>query len=106
MDCSNFGQLSALIGLQHLALQGVSSQGIPGGVPSQLVGLTCLELVLELGCRPAEQLQHISSLTALQRLLITSMDMTSGDMIGIQLLSQLTGLQLVSRNRACIVRDT
>jgi Leucine-rich repeat (LRR) protein len=106
MGCDRMGELSALVNLQHLTLQRLSPPGVPAGLPAQLVRLTCLEAAFQPGCNMAEQLQHLSSLTALQQLSFSSMDMTAADVAGIQPLSQLTGLQLASMDTALMANAT
>jgi hypothetical protein len=59
------GHLSALVNLEHLNLFNLLDCGVPGGIPSQLVKLTCLHLVFENECKCSELLQHLGSLTAL-----------------------------------------
>jgi hypothetical protein len=90
--------------------------GVPGGLPSQLQKLTCLDVTynLPVQCDPAEQFQLLSSLTALQDLRVeggvglTSVPsftanvakvllgdlngITTGHLSGVQHLSQLTSL--------------
>jgi hypothetical protein len=99
----SLGQLSALVNLRHLTLQPLliddGPDVFPGGLPSQLARLTSLEICFPVQwpgaqCDITDQLQHLSSLTALQQLSVASHDLTLGDLSGLQYLSQLTGLQL------------
>jgi hypothetical protein len=106
IECGMLAQLSALVSLEHLRLQSLSSVGVPGGLPSQLVGLTCLAVEFDSMCDTAEQLQHLSSLTALQELSISSLGLTTGHLTGIEALSQLTSLQLTTLSSVLTVKDT
>jgi hypothetical protein len=47
-------QLSALVNLQHLELTHLQHAGVPGGLPSQLVKLTCLRIVFHDICTAAK----------------------------------------------------
>jgi hypothetical protein len=96
-------ELSALVNLQHLTLQpsflpdGLPATGmLPGGVPSQLVNLTCLNIRYPGPMRNSttKQLQHLSSLTALRQLSCDISDLATDDLTALRYLSQLTGLQL------------
>jgi hypothetical protein len=90
-------QLSRLANLGHLVLTWLPDGGVPGGLPSQLVKLTCLDVQAS-QLDTAEQFQHLSSLTALQQLSVENLGQAVGGMSGlsgIQRLSQLTGLELV-----------
>lgn len=108
-------QLSGLVDLQHIELPYISN-GVSGGLPSQLVKLTCLHM----GYRriaAAEQFQHLSSLTALQVLDLKWFDQNDqqaanlfgeivmaqqpGNLLGIQHLVQLTSLRLQSMTLRC-----
>lgn len=66
--------LPALVNLESLVLSGLSRSGIPGGVPSELSKLTRLSVQHSRGCDDAEQFKHFSSLTALQDLVVGSLD--------------------------------
>jgi hypothetical protein len=92
-------ELSTLINLVDLKLTVVGKDGVPGGLPSQLVKLTSLSLDYDAAWVEAEQLQHVGSFTALQQLEL------AGDSLlwwpadyehlsCIQSLSQLTRLKL------------
>jgi hypothetical protein len=78
-DVAWLSQLSALVNLQHLELTELPKLGVPGGLPSQLVKLTSLRVDYgTMSCdTTAEQLQHLSSLTALQQLSVKSFYMKS-----------------------------
>jgi hypothetical protein len=104
---SKLSQLSRLTQLQHLHLSGVPPGGAIGGLLSQLLRLTHLDLQLSdrhaWGRDPVrhdvvEQLQHLSSLTAMQQLCLVAPSMAAGHLSGIQCLSQLTGLKLHSKS--------
>jgi hypothetical protein len=71
-EASQLSQLSGLVNLRHLKLALLPSDGVPGGLPSQLTNLTCLLLTYQYGIikHAAEQFQHIGSLTALRHLAI------------------------------------
>jgi hypothetical protein len=77
-------QLSALVNLQHLELNHLSYQDLPGGLPSQLQSLTRLHMHYSEACGVAAQLQHLSSLTALCHLSIAfqASDVCEGDLTG------------------------
>jgi hypothetical protein len=104
-------QLSGLVNLQHLAVQSLPYYGLRGGVPrasweSQLAKLTCLHLEFSQGCdNISGQLQHLSSLTALQQLCVECRNVAVEDVPGLGHLSQLTSLGLHSyyapRGRSC-----
>lgn len=51
-------QVSALVNLQHLRLTRLHSQGVPGGLPSQLVKLTCRSATVH---NPSMMPQHSGS---------------------------------------------
>jgi hypothetical protein len=57
-----------LVKLEHLKFKGVTHNSLPGRLPSQLVKLTSLDVSYFTDCNTAEQLQHLSSLTAQQQL--------------------------------------
>jgi hypothetical protein len=73
LDCSNvepggmahLSKLSALLDLAHLKLTFPAYQGLPGGIPSQLLKLTCLDVSFETNGDMSEQLQDLSCFTAL-----------------------------------------
>jgi hypothetical protein len=98
-QAATLSQLSNLANLGHLELFSLPSNGVPGGLPSQLVKLTCLDVTYARPCNTVEQFQHLSSLTALQQLAVhfdtvgQAIDGLSG-LSGVQQLSQLTGLKL------------
>jgi hypothetical protein len=46
---TRLSQLSKLVNLQHLTLERLPDGGVPGGLPSQLVRLTCLNAEYERG---------------------------------------------------------
>jgi hypothetical protein len=99
---TQLGQLSGLVNLQHLQLVKLHP-GVPGGLPSQLVKLTCLDVHYWGGFNATEQLQHLSCFTALQQLSVRGSagpdnDWTAGDVSGTQHLTQLTSLELQSYN--------
>jgi hypothetical protein len=62
-------QLASLTNLKELWVK-LPRGGLPGGLPSQLQKLTRLEVSYRLmsGSYPADQYQHLSSLTTLQNL--------------------------------------
>jgi Leucine-rich repeat (LRR) protein len=86
-------ELSSLTNLQHLQLTALPRDGVPGGLPSQLVKLTCLDVAYSFTtgyrCDTANQLQHLSSLTALQQLSVAGTHLVTADLSGLQDLSQL-----------------
>jgi hypothetical protein len=88
-------QLSALVSLHDLKLSGLEKSGVPGGVPSQLVNLTCLHVLYNMDSMEGH-LQHLSSLTALQELSVKSSDLDPDDFLGIIRLTLLTCLKLAS----------
>jgi hypothetical protein len=90
----NLRQLSGCVNLRHLQLTDLPSDGVPGGLPSQLVKPTCLDVAYMDVCDGAGQLQHLSSLTALQQLSVASRALVADDLSGLQDLFQLTGLKL------------
>jgi hypothetical protein len=94
-SAEHLGQLSALVNLEHLCLGGLS-EGLPGGVPSQLVKLTTLQLVFcDAVPVAAEQLQSLSFLTALQQLSVGSDTLSlAAGLPGIMHLAQLSSLRL------------
>jgi hypothetical protein len=88
-------QPSALVNLQHLRLGYVPNDGVPGGVPSQLQKLTRLQLSFCARCNVVEQLQHLSSLTALQSLSVEREGLVAEDIkSGIRAVPQLTQLSI------------
>jgi hypothetical protein len=104
METEQLVQLSGLVNLEHLALPQMHSTELVGGVPSQLVKLTHLDLgyiCLEEGGE-TQQLQHLSCLTALRELSIkcehayTKRGLGAGNVPGIERLSQLTYFKLKS----------
>jgi hypothetical protein len=94
--------LSGLVGLQHIILRNAHQQALPDGLPSQLTKLTCLDMSYnsDSACDGVQQLQHLSSLTALQQLSVSvpwrphDIPLTTGAFWGAQHLSQLTALKL------------
>jgi hypothetical protein len=94
-------EVSALVNLQHLALHGLPAFGVPGGLPSQLVKLTCLDVHYK-GASAADQFQHLSCLTALQDLSVQSESSESSKgfptsaLSGMRHLTRLTSLELLS----------
>jgi hypothetical protein len=96
-ELAGLGQLTGLVNLAHLKLASLPFDGVPGGLPSQLVQLTCLDVSYEEECDFQEQFQHLSSLTALQRLAVVCEVLPSpGVLPGLQHLVHLTSLQLSS----------
>jgi hypothetical protein len=92
-------QLSGLVNLQHLQLTALPRDGVPGGLPSQLVKLTYLDIAYGdsiTGCDIAEQFQNLDSFTALQQLSVASSNLVADDLSGLQDILQLTGLKLAS----------
>jgi hypothetical protein len=90
-------QLSALVNLQHLGLFHLPHEGVPGGWPSELVKLTCLHAhyryVADVDVE--EQFQHLSCLTALQRMTVSCRPQPGQSSVpGIHLLPQLSSLKL------------
>jgi hypothetical protein len=75
---SKLNQLSELTQLQHLHLSRVHPGALLDGLPSQLVKLTHLELEVAGMDEVAEQLQHLSSLTALQQLSLMATSLAAG----------------------------
>lgn len=69
-DAAQLSQLSGLLELKHLTLPRLPWSAVTG-LPSQLVKLTCLEVSYDSMC-DTTQLQHLSCLTALQRLSVSS----------------------------------
>jgi hypothetical protein len=90
---ANLTQLTVLTRLQHLELDGLPSTGVPGGLPPQLVQLTCLHM--QYG-QHVQQLQHLSAFTALRELAVNCGTTTAADLTGIPHLLQLTSLNLQS----------
>jgi hypothetical protein len=105
-EWQRLGHLSVLVNLQDLTLPCLPDEGLPGGLPSELTKLTALEVHYDTGRNAVQQLQHLGSLTALQKLVLDFCDFDdaygapenrqAGDLAGIQQLSQLTSLQLSS----------
>jgi hypothetical protein len=101
-DCepAQLQQLSAMEHLADLELRELASEGLPGGLPSQLTKLTRLHVMYSRvdSCSLAEQLQHLSSLTALRDLTVGCNDyraaVSSDDLSGLQRLPLLTRLSL------------
>jgi hypothetical protein len=93
-EAAKLSQLSGLVNLAHVKLTRLPDCALPGGLPSQLVKLTCLEVAYHHTCDIAEQFRHLSSLTALQQLSVDSSTLITGHLSGMKNLSQLTGLQL------------
>jgi hypothetical protein len=90
-------QLTALVNLQHLRWADLPYYGLPGGFPSQLSKLTCLDVTYHNRHNAEKQFQNLSSLTALQELKVGSwkgLDARCLDLGGMQQLSQLTSLKL------------
>jgi hypothetical protein len=109
-DLEQLRQLTAFVNLKHLGLTGLGV-GVPSGLPWQLVQLTSLRIhyatVHIKAPRAAEQLGHLSMLTALRQLSLKFDDgwnrwpvghLKLGDLSGIQNLSQLTSLNLHSKS--------
>jgi hypothetical protein len=97
LSAEHLSQLSALANLGHLQLHGLPPDGVTGGVPSQVGKLTSLEMQYKMGCsRVAEQLQHLSSLTALQQLTVDCDDLDARGLSGLKHISQLTSLAVHS----------
>jgi hypothetical protein len=94
------GLLSALTNLQHLELANLPHAGVPGGVPSQLVKLTCLHMGYNRSAHysVAQHFGNLGSLTALQQLHIATYqgDGLSQGLSGIQYLSALTSLDVTA----------
>jgi hypothetical protein len=92
----HLSQLSGLVNLEHLELLMLDPPGVPGGLPSQLVKLTCLDMYYS-DLDAAEQFQHLSALTALQQLKIVVEAQVNpfGGFSGIAHLAQLTSLELI-----------
>jgi hypothetical protein len=100
-DAEELSELSSLFSLGDLKLSGLPEIGVPGGLPSQLVKLACLDVSYSSEYDAKEQFQHLSSLTALRQLSVTNGSlwlMPSADLSGIQHLTQLTGLELRARD--------
>jgi hypothetical protein len=57
-----------------LRLADLPNYGLPGGIPSELSKLTCLDVSNRHGFHAAKQFQHLNSLTALQELKIESFE--------------------------------
>jgi hypothetical protein len=94
---AQLSQLSGLVNLQDLQLVFLPTEGVPGGVPSQLCRLTNLSVMYHhRATDTAEQLQHLSSLTALQDLSLSVFNAAAETLSGIQHLSRLTGIDLES----------
>jgi hypothetical protein len=90
----NCNPLSSLVNLERLDLKNLPAEGIPGGIPSQLSKLTCLDISDMSSAGAAEQFQHLSSLTALQQLSVECYRCDAGHLSGIAELSQLSSLAL------------
>jgi hypothetical protein len=95
-EVAKLQQLSRLTQLGHLKLTCIPNQGLPGGVPPQLSALTCLDVHYSHGYDAADQFQHLSSLTALRELSVSSSDLVADTLSGLQQLSKLTMLQVSS----------
>jgi hypothetical protein len=95
-------QLSSLVNLEHLSLSELSHECVPGGLPSQLVKLTCLHIEFWWEGDTAEQFHHLSALTALRDLSISfadmNRDMPEEHIAGIAHLAQLTSLELCAHH--------
>lgn len=101
VDIQHLSQLSALTNLGHLSLRKLPGGGVPGGLPSQLMKLSHLDLNYQTGYsnhEVAEQLLTLSSLTALQELSVQSDGLTAEALGGLSKSSQLTSLALHSPN--------
>jgi hypothetical protein len=85
-------QLSRLVNLQHLKLTMEICGECPCNVLSQLGKLTCLDV-----SRPSEDLQQLSTLTALQQLCLKDVRVASGGLL-LQQLPQLTSLKMTACN--------
>lgn len=96
--------------LANLKLSGLPVNAVPGGVPSQLVRLTALDFRYETGYGAREQFRNLSCLTALQDLKVTRkghmFDLLTDKLTGIDHLSQLTSLQLMSTRLECNTETT
>jgi hypothetical protein len=92
------GQLSALVKLEHLQLKGIPSfNQLPCGLLSQLAKLTCLHINYHdsSGVDLAQQLSHLSSATALQKLVYKDESLDPATIMpSIKQLAQLTSLKL------------
>jgi hypothetical protein len=103
----HLSQLSALSNLQRLHLHGLPSEKVSGGLPSQLAKLTSLDLHWTVGCSTvAEQLQHLSSLTALQHLSVDCDDVEADGLSGMKCTPQLTSLAVHSFGFNFSIRST
>jgi hypothetical protein len=82
--------------------------GVPGGLPSQLSKLTCLQVTFRLvvGLDTAGQLQHLSCLTALQQLAVSCFKLPAKGTAGIQNLSHLSSLETSSLDWEFSVANT
>jgi hypothetical protein len=101
-----------LVDLGELELSELPFDGVPGGLPPQLTKLTALNVCYTTSQDAAQQLQHLSSLSALQNLALEFNDFANdfglasmrklqpGDLAGVSYLSQLTSLKLSSHSCA------
>jgi hypothetical protein len=93
---AQLSQLSAMVNLQHLRLTQLHSQGVPGGVPPQLVKLTCLHVSYNAHSQheAAAQLQHLSALTELRDLQMECSKADAAALSDLEHTSQLKSLDL------------
>jgi hypothetical protein len=88
--------LSRLVNLRRLTLLNIPYPGVPGGVPAELSKLTALVIFYKRWASTTSQFQHLSSLTELQEMTISSVSLVADDVADIITLTQLTHLVLGS----------
>jgi hypothetical protein len=91
--------IAALTQLQSLKLTQIRNHGVPAGLPSQLVQLTCLHISYSSQSHhdakwAPVQWQHLSALAALQDLKIECCKTDADALSGLEHLSHLTSLDL------------
>jgi hypothetical protein len=98
VETEQLGQLSALVNLKHLDITSLPETGLPGGLPSQLQKLTCLQVKYPIvpGLDSKRQLQHVSCLMTLQHLAVSCYNLSADGMPGVQHLSHLSSFAISS----------
>jgi hypothetical protein len=104
-EVEQLSQLSALTNLGRLTLGNLPYIGVPGGLPSQLVKLSHLNVSYYDGCSTIGE-QHVDSLTALQELSVDCRRLKVQDLLSLKHSSQLTSLTVRSAQLDVIPSST